>query len=439
MSAPAKSRANTSHPGARRPRRGWSPADAMTEPIAAPTERIPLIIDELTQELPAVGPRYRRREDVYLYGLDALRMVAALIIVFAHINLWYLASHQTWPAQRALDVLTGPLQTPIDFVGLAAFFLISGVVITQVGLALPPGRFLVRRAVRITPALWAGVILSWLLLNGHAMTAEGGASSAGLNSLLSNMFLANYATPNTVTVLPVTWTLLVEIAFYLFMAATMRLMRTRPWLVPAIGAAALSVGLSVVHVETPPILHVVRVILTYLPILFLGQLIGLVRARRLHPLAAIGYGGLFYLLFLRADLTSSFTPGVPDYERELILALLVVVLLTKANGRFVRSRWITAVSLRTYAVYLVHLPVMYAVLGQLAPRLGSTPATLIGLVGVALTAEALYRFVEYPAERLYRRWEKARRARAEASQHDDSQDRTKAGADARAEVADGSR
>jgi peptidoglycan/LPS O-acetylase OafA/YrhL len=116
-----------------------------------------------------------------------------------------------------------------------------------------------------------------------------------------------------------------------------------------------------------------------------------------------------------------------------------VVLLTKANGRFVRSRWITAVSLRTYAVYLVHLPVMYAVLGQLAPRLGSTPATLIGLVGVALTAEALYRFVEYPAERLYRRWEKARRARAEASQHDHSQDRTKAGADARAEVADGSR
>lgn len=416
MSAPPKPKPNAPQQPVRRPRRRWSPADAITEPLDFVTQRIPKIVEELTQEIPTVGARYRRPEDVYLYGLDALRMAAAVIIVFAHINLWFVAEHQSWGAQRVLNTLLGPLRTSVDFVGLAAFFMISGVVITQVGLALPPGRFLVRRCVRIAPALWVAVLASWLAVNAHVVPAEGGARSAGVGSLLANLFLANYWVPNTVTVLPVTWTLLVEIAFYLLLAATMRLLRRAPWLVPAISATALSVGLSIVHIEHPAILHVIRVIITYLPALFLGQLIALVRTGKLHPLAGIGYGVVFYLLFLRADLTSTYTPGVPDYERQLVLAVLVTILLTKANGRFMRAKWITTGSLRTYAVYLVHLPVMYAVLDQLAPRLGSTAATLIGLVGVIVLAEALYRFVEYPSERLYRRWERARRARAEVSE-----------------------
>lgn len=425
MSAPAKSR--TGKPSAMpRPRRVSPVSHQKTERIPLiprldepVTQRIPRIIDELTQEIPAVrgAPQgVARRQEVYLHGLDALRLLASCIVVYTHICGWYGAHGVSWSVQGLVSTLIAdPLRTDpaLGFAAVSAFFMISGVVVTQVAVVLPPGKFLARRFVRIMPALCVAVLLGWLLVNMHVMPAVGGATSAGVDSLLSNVTLANYAMAGQVMLLPVTWTLLVEIVFYLFLAATMPMLRRRPWLVPAIAAVTVSVLLSVVHIEHPPILHVVRIIVTYLPVLFLGHVIALVRVGKLHPLAGFGYGVVFYLLFLRADLTSVHTPGIAGDERELVVVLLVMLLLTRASGRLVRSRWITVLSVRTYAIYLVHLPVAYAALELLSPRLGYPNATLVGLLAVAVLAEALYRFVEHPVEQLYRRWERSRRARAD--------------------------
>ncbi|AUS78734.1 hypothetical protein C1701_10555 [Actinoalloteichus sp. AHMU CJ021] len=355
------------------------------------------------------SPRPERR---YLYGLDALRILAALFIIYRHVGEWLWANDLRWPVDAWLgDAFREPLRlnTFFGFVGLSTLFLISGLVVTYVTDRERPVQFLLRRAARLLPAFWVAVCVAWVLV-AFGLVAALGDAEADLNSLLGSLTLANFFLSEQRIVLGVTWTLTVQLTFFVYVGLTLPWGRRWPWLPPAVAAMALSVALSVVNtIDGIPAYHL-RTILTYLPVLFVGQLVSLVRSGRLGAGVGVALGAAHFLLFVRAGLTSELIPEGEGHVRTLVITTLVVVLLLSADGRLVRSRLVGAVARRTYALYLIHVPVGFAVLGLLAPRAHLAVALPAALVAMGAAAELLHRCVEMPCHRWYRAWERRRGA-----------------------------
>jgi exopolysaccharide production protein ExoZ len=347
----------------------------------------------------------------YLHGLDVLRIVASIAVVWVHTRDWFASGQQGWWLHDATrTVLLDPLRLSSLLAGFAvgAFFVISGLVVTRAAAKESVGRFFARRAVRILPALWVVLIAIWVCAKAGLPVGVQGAGDVDTGALVANMTLANFFTTGNPGLDLVTWTLTVQVAFYLYAGATIPLLRRWPWLPPALGVAVVSVVLSAVDTEDTPALHTIRVIATLVPILFVGQVIGLVQSGRLHPLAGIGYGVAHLLLLVRADLTSDHTPAIPGYPQIVVWLVLLTIILSKVDGRFLRSAWLAGFAARTYAIFLVHVPVLYVTPHILSTTAGTTAAFFLALGGTTVTAELLYRFVEAPAVRCYRRWERSR-------------------------------
>jgi exopolysaccharide production protein ExoZ len=354
----------------------------------------------------------------YLHGLNLLRIVASVAVVYDHFRGWFASGQQRWTFDENLSTsVLGPLHLDalVGSFGISTFFIISGVVITYAAQREGPGRFLARRAVRILPAMVVVLVAVWIVARTN--TPVGVTGPVDVGDLFANLTLANYFTSGVPGLDLVTWTLAVQISYYLFVAATLPLLRRWPWLPPAMAVALVSVLLSVVH-EDSVAAHMTRVIVTFLPILFIGQLIALVRLDRLHPLAGLAYGALQWWLVVRADLTSDLTPAVPGYGRMVVCIALLVIVCCRLSGSLVAGRWTRGVANRTYAVFLVHVPVLYLTPHLLSTTTGTTLAFFVAIVATAVLADLLYRFVEEPCVRWYRKWENRGRNSAERAPDD---------------------
>lgn len=355
----------------------------------------------------------------YFPGLDVLRIVASVAVVYTHTRDWFAVGAQRWRFDETFSAaVMDPLRAGTFLVplGVTTFFLISGLVITQAAFRESPGRFLYRRAARTLPAMWAVLLIVWIVARAGVPIGVTGEVTAG--TLFGNLTLANFFFSGVPGLDLVTWTLVVQFAFYLFVAATIPLLRRWPWLPPALSVVLVSVLLSVVRTESPVALHTVRVVITLLPILFIGQLVSLVRMGRLHPLAGIGYAALHWLLMVRGDLTSDFTPAVPGYPRMVVCIALLAIVFCRMPGDWVAGRCLRGAAKRTYAVFLVHVPVLYVTPHLISTPAGTTLAFLVAMAGTAVIADLLYRFVEAPVLRWCRRWENRGQSTAERAPDD---------------------
>ncbi|MCP2332890.1 Peptidoglycan/LPS O-acetylase OafA/YrhL, contains acyltransferase and SGNH-hydrolase domains [Actinoalloteichus cyanogriseus DSM 43889] len=349
----------------------------------------------------------------YLYGLDVLRVIAALFIVYRHFVQWTgFEGHPLGFRDAVNDLVVAPLRLNphLGMVGLLSLFLISGLVITYVTGSERPGQFLLRRSFRLLPAFWVAVLVMWCLVGLGVSQGARADTPADLNSLLGSLTLANFFLTEQKIVLSVTWTLTIQFGFYLFIAATIPLARTRPWLPPAVAAVLVGVGLLLTPVVETDTLSQVRTVLTYLPVLFIGQLISLVRSGRLGPVVGTALGTAHYLLFVGAGLGHDTLPDGPSSERTLLIMVLVTVLLLRARGGLARARPVSVLAKRTYAVYLAHIPAGFPILRWVTAETNALLGVLCAVLATAVAAEALYRFVEMPVHRWYRRRERARRA-----------------------------
>lgn len=356
----------------------------------------------------------------YLHGLDWLRVVASAAVVYAHTRDWFTYGHQTWWVNGVLDTAVldplrvGSLMAPL---AVTTFFLISGLVVTYAAQKESPGRFLARRMVRLVPALWVVLLAVWLVTRLGLDAGARGEHAGDVSTLLTNMALLNFATGSPGLDL-VTWTLVVQVPFYFLVAATIPAMRRWPWLPPALMLTLLSVLMSVVRNEDAPGAHTLRVVVTLLPIMVLGQVIALTRLGKLPVPAGIAYGALAWLLVVRGDLTSDFTPAVPGYPQMVVCIALLTIICSRLTGGVVGARWVKALADRTYAVFLLHVPVLYLTPHLLSTTAGTTLAFAVAMLGTAVTADLLYRFVEKPTVRWYRGWENRGQKSAERARDD---------------------
>ena len=98
--------------------------------------------------------------------IHLLRGIAALLVMWVHLGLWYPAEHgyTWWAAGVWRDGLVAPLHLYQDggHLPVLLFFLVSGFIITHVSLKETRLEFVVKRLFRLAPPLLLALLLMWL-------------------------------------------------------------------------------------------------------------------------------------------------------------------------------------------------------------------------------------------------------------------------------------
>ncbi|GAA3860659.1 hypothetical protein GCM10022243_28470 [Saccharothrix violaceirubra] len=338
-----------------------------------------------------------------LHGVDLLRVIACGGVLLTHVLAWFTIVGRDWwlwvpVEQLGTDVLH--LNSRFAFFGVITFFVVSGLVITHVTDRESPGVFLWRRISRIAPLLFVVSVIGWIMVNAGQRIAVDVERPLDLVDLLMGMTLNGHLVDPEVGLLGVTWTLRIQVIFYVLVALSIPLLRRRPW-IPPLAMAALDVVLLAFY-PAPWLLDVVGLLPVYLPLLCMGQLITLVHSGKVNAYAGTAIGVLHCGLFVLAD-RMGFQEHGDAGARTAIVIVLLTVAMVHAKDRVSRSAVVKALAQRTYAVYLVHLCVLYPLFDWLMPYLDPTLVVVLGVAAVAVVAEVLHRWVELPLVRVIRR------------------------------------
>jgi exopolysaccharide production protein ExoZ len=334
-----------------------------------------------------------------LQSVQCLRAVAALMVVLFH-------------ALSRRDVPFG-----IGAAGVDIFFVISGFIMWTISeRETAPGRFLLRRLVRIAPLYW----LVTLFMAACAVLAPGKifpALTVDLNGVLHALaFIPHRDQRGEIfPVLTAGWTLNYEMAFYVLFAACLLLRRA--WRLPAMAAVMLALvaaGLAFRPTQPAAVTYTDPLILEFLA----GAVLAEVCRRGLAappPVAAglllLGSAALVAEHLLAVEVSPLARPlvwGVPA------LAIVAGAVMLEARGRVVEIPLLKVVGDASYSVYLLH----GLVVSLLFKLMGGADAVLFCAVAVAvscLVGYASYRLFERPSGAALRRLtERSKPPRAEA-------------------------
>lgn len=362
-------------------------------------------------------------------GLDGLRALAVTLVLLTH------------GAVLAMG-----------WIGVQLFFVLSGFLITRVlladraatqGVGAYLGRFYTRRVLRIFPIYYAYL----LLLSGAMLLVP---QLAKLREHLAPAFLYVYNLygaieyPQHSRMLVHLWSLSVEEQFYLLWPLAIALISARRQrsLAIALIVAAPILRWAVAYwwplgglLNAPASQAIYSLTTSHLDAFAWGALLNFIRYRpRLWHLAAVigvaliaGFAVNGIGSGLRFSGTPRLTLGWPLFMPlggqfiwgySLInfgsFVLLALVLRDERMRRFFSWRPLAFIGLRSYSVYLVHLPILALMIPGmvwLQARLGDAPGALIFQVPYAcasiLVATATYRWIELPFLRLRNRYRPA--------------------------------
>ncbi|MFJ7160072.1 acyltransferase family protein [Streptomyces sp. NPDC101118] len=346
-----------------------------------------------------------------LDSLTSLRFFAAFA-VFAHHFTGY--GHKT-------GFGTAPLIFPYSQIGahgVTFFFVLSGFLLTWVHKPEQrAGAFYWRRIARIWPATLVAAVPAYYVF--YVMAKE----DRDWGSIISSLFLVQNWFPGAYPTLPgnpVTWTLGVELLFYLlfpFAARVLVRMRTRNlWLLTAAGLLGMVVVDHVAYAELSGKMAswVMRHPLVYMPEFLLGITLALAVKRGwrmpLHPAVPVAALAAFVYAYYQAraalppywdqQLEALVRPGIA------ILAALIMLAFVQrevaGHRGIMNSRTLINLGIWSYCFYLLHHTVSRWATYEFG-RLHDNNGALFGLLGLGLVATALswalHRYVEEPANR----------------------------------------
>jgi peptidoglycan/LPS O-acetylase OafA/YrhL len=382
---------------------------------------------------------------VRLVGVDGLRALAACSILVYHV--WMYGSPDGEPPNLGLF---NRFVAPHLPVGVTLFFTLSGFLLYRPivasvlhGRTLPNvKKYLTNRGLRILPAYWFVLAVTAVVL--PAADVRLSATQVGLGRLVMHpaelfanaALMQNYFTGSMDSGIGPTWSLAVEVVFYLTLPAlgliavtiarrsTTRRMGTIAVLAPAallygIGLAAAMLAQQIEPSESAYAI-LVRSFLYHADLFSFGMAFavlmtcvtdGTLELPRWWPTAlTVAFGALVLTTMLLAD-----RAVIPTYQGAVLyetltagaaVALLALVVLPRANGsapflsKVLDSRIFVAVGLASYSVFLWHEPLirwLNAAGLTFAGRRGFLVnlAVLSALTGFA--AALTYRFIERPA------------------------------------------
>ena len=357
-------------------------------------------------------------------GLDGLRGLAALCVFVLHAWLY-----------RSPDSARPWRDGPLDFVAfelrlaVPCFFVLSGYLLYRAfaraalrnGGRLDLGRYARRRAARILPAYYAALGGALLMLWGAGATP--GVRLAEPDALpLFLLFAQNYSEETLLRLNPVTWSLCVEVGFYLLLpvlgVAAGRLGGGRAGAQAGllVSAGALGVGwAALVHFAGWDVVAA-RALPTYLPYFALGALAALWVEHRVAErggpprlgaaaTAGVALAGLALVVADGVWHAGSLHPAddaalqvLGDLPAGLGFALLVAAVATGRGPSigWLRARPLVAVGIVSYGLYLWQVPVILLGRRLDAVPAGFLPTLLIALPATLAVAGASWLLLERP-------------------------------------------
>jgi peptidoglycan/LPS O-acetylase OafA/YrhL len=345
----------------------------------------------------SVGPR------PHLRALTGARFVAALHVVLYHVLAW----RGTW-----FSAVIGTGYVSVNF-----FFVLSGFILAYTYGDRPIDRreFYAARVARIYPVYVLGLLLAApFFVRAHIGTHTIGLMLAQGAAVLS---LAQAHVPNWSLVWNApSWSLSVEAFFYLlfpFVAPwLLRVERPRAWAFVMWSVLMTIAGLFLRF--APPAADgspgTAIDILRHSPVLRLPEFaIGVLAARERRTLAWAAWPAALTILGTLA--ISSSIPYVLLHHG-LLDPLFVVSIVALASGgrllgRVLASAPFVALGEASYALYIVHVPLLLigrAIVQAIAPSQLETAAFKVGLIGLMIAASLIaFRVVEWPLRHRLRR------------------------------------
>jgi peptidoglycan/LPS O-acetylase OafA/YrhL len=365
----------------------------------------------VTTSIEPASPSHR------LVGIDILRAVAVLSVLFVHVQI-----PESTPSivKSVLAVLkTG------GWIGVDLFFVLSGFLVSGLLFAeyerygtLRPGRFLIRRGLKIYPAFYTMLLVTLLyaMLGWHQVTTRG---FLGEVFFVQNYFSFEWGH---------TWTLAIEEHFYLLLTAALYLLARRgrrkqlgggeafSSLVPVyfIVAIACLTARAITYWAAIRAGSVPYFVATHLRIdeLLFGVVLSymwrfngeglrkfLIRHNRV---IAVGIAAVLPLFFLQVSQFLVSTVGL--LLLEVTFGALMLLILLRPIQLSLSAAFFRRIGIGSYSIYLWHLPWRDAI-PHIMLRIGvpasAWPVTLLlyfaGSVVVGITAAAL---IEIPILRI---------------------------------------
>lgn len=334
-------------------------------------------------------------------NLQALRAIAALLVVFFH--LMHLEPRLS----------TAPPVLPEWFLagtgGVDLFFVISGFIMVWVTKGYTPGfaagtDFLYKRATRIYPLYWIYsivlLVLYFLQPNTLATLKEN-----RVDLLASFLLIPDAAQP----LLNVGWTLRHELYFYVVFTVILFCIRERHMLIFLIAWAAVIAAVDLSGWSNGPTAEIVFSPYTFEFIA--GSLVALAAERRqiylprVVAIAGILLACIPVIIFITNE---SFARGVfgQPWWRVLLFglpgALLVYGMVgIELSGGWIAKKWLVAVGNASYSLYLAHF-IVFLIFAKLWRMAGLDPGSyhMLFLSGLLVSAVVWcivsYRFIEKP-------------------------------------------
>ncbi|MEU4669841.1 acyltransferase [Amycolatopsis sp. NPDC023774] len=340
--------------------------------------------------------------------IDIGRGLGALLVFYSHIaHPWVKAKGEHAPYIDFIEALTSdPMHMSTQGIGEIAvpfFFLVSGFVVTPIAMRQGSRRFAVNRLIRVYAPMVFVVLLTALLILVHLHPPATPGQSQELTPLtaLTNSLLVNYLINPQVVLVPVAWTMIVEVLFYVILLLLLPVLRRWVWLAIAVEITFIFVVmLSGRQLTAEYFLFAVNV--SYLPIMIIGQVIWATTSKKIPLWAGGVFGALAWSLYVLGDIIDV---GRVDTAYNLSMAFAVVLFMLglMAEPKLKQRKFWTAVSERSYSIYLVHMLVSFVLLQLLRPAVPLPIALLIVIPAVFGVVEVSYRFVERPSHALARK------------------------------------
>ena len=343
-------------------------------------------------------------------GLDGLRAVAVLAVVLYHLNVGWASG---------------------GLLGVGVFFVLSGYLITDLLLAereregaIALGRFWLRRARRLLPALWVMLVVVTLWIAFLAPAQVAGVRGDLVAALLyfSNWwyafqhvsYFASFGAPSPLGHL---WSLAVEEQFYLIwpllLILATRWVRRR-WLLVGVVVAGVVASAWAMATLVQPGSDPTRVyegtdtrafqLLIGAALAFVWpsrRLTGPISALRRRGLDALGAVGMAVIVVMVMD-TNEYETFLYRGGMVILSLATVAVVAVLAHPSTLLDRILGApplrwIGVRSYGIYLWHYPIIVLT----SPVVGTAgPLLTLAQVGATLAVAALsWRFVEEPIRR----------------------------------------
>ncbi|MCW4464144.1 acyltransferase [Glutamicibacter sp. MNS18] len=328
--------------------------------------------------------------------LDALRIVAALVVVLYHYTAW---GHQHW-GEGALEAWPILSQFTIyGSIGVQLFFLISGFVILMSVQGKGLIQFIGSRLGRLYPAYWLAVAAAALLTFRLWPAAKDGRTT---QDIVPNLTMAQ-AGMGVRDLDGVYWTLWVELRFYLILAVLVAFGLVRDRVILWLSLLWPVLGLYL-HISNATKAQE-WVMGQYAPLFAIGMVTFLMHRGMQTPwrwlLIAFNTVLACYFTGVKGRKDSDFLSGVdiPAWHFSvLVLGCIVLLLLcTLTPLKTVHARWMVTAGMLTYPLYLFHQLWGWWMIEQFSSVLNKYVLLTLTVVLMLALAYLVARFIEKPA------------------------------------------